>query len=103
MRPQITVVYCKSGSSDFNNVATDRKSIIYLFIYLLCVENITTDAWCDNDVTVKHMYNKNYYVSNANQTAAYVKGCCYPSSPSPKGAQPPIFDPCPLWTDGRMD
>jgi len=24
-----------------------------------------------------------------------------PSSPSPKGAQPPIFGPCPVWPNGR--
>jgi len=26
-----------------------------------------------------------------------------PSSPSPKGAQPPIFGPCPLWPNSWMD
>ena len=26
-----------------------------------------------------------------------------PNSPSPKGAEPPIFDPCLLWPNGWMD
>jgi len=26
-----------------------------------------------------------------------------PSSPSPKGRQTPIFGPCPLWPNGRVD
>jgi len=29
--------------------------------------------------------------------------CVRPSSPSPKGAQPPIFGPCLLWLNGWMD
>ena len=27
----------------------------------------------------------------------------WPSSPSPKGTQPPIFCPCLLWSNGQMD
>jgi len=26
-----------------------------------------------------------------------------PATPSPKGAQPPIFSQCPLWPNGWMD